>query len=195
MQDPSATSPVGATPGLAATTWGQTPPAATTAPSTSSPSMAASTILSDAQMASLMDVADTSSVEQAREAGRKAKSSSVRDLAHQELTDYAAARSKLTAIVARASISPQTSPGAEQIRASAQQNGRKPSSGDGTLTSRAKQYVDARIAAEGELLNLLDDKLVPGAQNAELREHLQSIRSAVARHLKMAEQIQGTLAK
>jgi putative membrane protein len=193
MQDQSASSPVGSTPGLAATPAGQTPPSTMTTPSASSGSTAAPTVMSDGQMASLMDIADMSSVEQAREAGRKAKSSSVRDLAHQELTDYAAARSKLTAITARGSISPQTSPTADQLRASAQQAGANLRAATGPDFD--KQYVDARIAAEGELLNLLDDKLVPGAQNAELRDHLQSVRSAVARHLKMAEQIQGALAK
>src|ERR1700690_150816 len=108
------------------------------------------------------------------------------------MADYATARSRLSSLEARASILPQGGPTTDQVQQSGERTSVSLRGASGTDFDKA--YIDARIAAEGDLLALLDGKLVPQVQNADLRDHLQDLRASVARHLKSAREVQAALA-
>jgi putative membrane protein len=49
------------------------------------------------------------------------------------------------------------------------------------------------VSEHTQVLSLLDERLIPHAQNADLTKTLQAIRTKVAGHLKMAQDIQSAL--
>lgn len=54
-----------------------------------------------------------------------------------------------------------------------------------------RAYIDAMVRDHQEVLTMLDQRLIPAAQNAAIRQHLQTTRDAVARHLERARELQG----
>ena len=60
-------------------------------------------------------------------------------------------------------------------------------------TAFDRTYIDAQVREHTQVLSLLDDRLIPHAQNADLTKTLRAVRSKVAGHLEMAKDIQATL--
>ncbi len=56
-----------------------------------------------------------------------------------------------------------------------------------------KAYMDAQVKAHRDVLAVFDTKLLPNAQNVELKSTLTDARSHVAAHLAKAEDIQSKL--
>jgi putative membrane protein len=54
-------------------------------------------------------------------------------------------------------------------------------------------YIAREVAYHQAVLDALDQVLIPGAQNAELKALLQEVRPAIAAHLALAQQTQGKL--
>ena len=55
----------------------------------------------------------------------------------------------------------------------------------------AQAYMAAMIEGHTEALQMIDQQLLPKGKNQELKEHLTQTRQAVAKHLQMAQQLQG----
>jgi putative membrane protein len=53
--------------------------------------------------------------------------------------------------------------------------------------------MDAQVDEHQKVLATLDDKLIPQAQNADLKSLLEKVRAKVASHLKMAQDVQASL--
>jgi putative membrane protein len=56
-----------------------------------------------------------------------------------------------------------------------------------------KDYIDAQVKEHRDLLDLLDNKVIPQAKAPELKTELQAVRTRVEAHLKVAEDIQKKL--
>ena len=56
-----------------------------------------------------------------------------------------------------------------------------------------KAYIDNEVTYHQAVLDALDQTLIPGAQNAELKTLLQTVRPNIAGHLERAKSIQTTL--
>jgi putative membrane protein len=148
--------------------------------------------LSDGEIAAVVQAADHGEIDQAREALRKAKSDRVKEFARHMITDHSAAERKLASVDAKASITPKESAASAQLK----------SGGEETLESLRsssnedfdKAYMDAQVRQHTEVLALLDDELIPHAQNTDLLKALREVRAKVAGHLKMAQDVQATLA-
>lgn len=56
-----------------------------------------------------------------------------------------------------------------------------------------KAYMDSQVKAHKDVLDAIDNKMLPGAQNGELKAHLNEMRRQVADHLAKAESIQKKL--
>jgi putative membrane protein len=54
-----------------------------------------------------------------------------------------------------------------------------------------RAYIDAMVRDHQEVLTMLDQRLIPAAQNAAIKQHLQMTRDAVAKHLERARELQG----
>lgn len=52
-------------------------------------------------------------------------------------------------------------------------------------------WLDAMVAGHQEALTMLDDRLIPGATDDQVRQHLTDTRTAIANHLQRAEELRG----
>lgn len=52
-----------------------------------------------------------------------------------------------------------------------------------------KDYMSSQVDVHRKVLNTIEKQLIPNAKNAELKNMLTQTRTAVAKHLKMAEDI------
>lgn len=58
-----------------------------------------------------------------------------------------------------------------------------------------KAYIGQQITMHKQLLDDLNQKLIPAAQSPELKSYLETTKSQVERHLSRAQEIQNTLSK
>jgi putative membrane protein len=149
--------------------------------------------LSDAQIVSIIQAADTGEIAQAREATRKAKNARVKHFAQHMITDHSAAETKVASLDSKAGISPQSSAVSENLKANGDQIMSDLKSANGP--SFDQSYIDAQVKEHTKVLDLLDNKLISQAQNPDLVKTLQDIRTKVAGHLKDAQDIQASLQK
>ena len=56
-----------------------------------------------------------------------------------------------------------------------------------------KAYIDLQVKEHQDVLNTLDQKLIPSAHNADLKKQLSDLRPKIAEHLQKAQQIQQKL--
>jgi len=147
--------------------------------------------LSDGQIVAVIQTADQGEIAQAHEAIRKGKNARVKQFAQHMVTDHSAAESKLATLDSSAGITPQENAVTAQLKSGGDQimGNLKSSSG----SDFDKAYIDAQVSEHTQVLSLLDERLIPHAQNADLTKTLQAIRTKVAGHLKMAQDIQSSL--
>jgi putative membrane protein len=149
-----------------------------------------SSTVNDGQISAVVDAANDGEIEQAKIAVKKAKNAHVKHFAQHMIDDHTKAESKLKSTDSKASITLQESPKSQEIK----------SGGESVLTSLRSQsgadfdktYMDAQVDEHQKVLNTLD-RLIPQAQNDDLKKFLQECRTKVAGHLKMAQDIQSEL--
>jgi putative membrane protein len=148
--------------------------------------------LSDAQTVAVVQTANHGEIEQAHEALRKAKSARVKQFAQHVITDDSAADERLSRFDDEVGITPRASPVAERVRSNVSQtlSNLKASASDADFDSL---YVGGQVTERTKVLAILDDTLLPHAQDAELVKTLHAIRAQVANHLRMAQDIETAL--
>jgi putative membrane protein len=181
--------PSGASPGSAGSSMGSAG-STTPAPDTT-PAPKAEAPLSDEQIAAVTNAANTGEVDQAKEAVKKAKNAKVKAFANEMIKDHGEAYKKQNEILKKASLTASDNPVAMQITTDGKQVMSTLNAATGADFDKA--YMDAQVKEHQQVLDNLDNKLIPSAKNAELKAHLQTIRTKVAHHLKMAQDLQGSL--
>jgi putative membrane protein len=185
------TSPTNAPPtmGQADPTMGQ--PTGSPGASGALGSSAGGDALSDAQIAQVADAANTGEIEQGRYAAQHATSARVKKFGQHMVTAHGTIGQKVSAVLKKEGITPAASQQSTKMTSDARQT-------LDSLKSRTggdfdKAYIDAQVAAHQEVLSLFDNKLIPNAQDAQLKSALQEIRPMIADHLKEAQDIQSSL--
>jgi putative membrane protein len=147
---------------------------------------------SDGQIASVMLEANTGEVSAAAIALAKASSSAVISFATMMVTDHTAANARLALVLQQQNITAADSALRQMLAMQAAQTvstllATSPSAFD-------QAYVASQITMHTMVLQLLDNQLIPNAQNAALKAELQMERTAVMNHLTAAQQLQTSLA-
>ena len=160
---------------------GDSPAATATTPTVTDPEIAHIVVTANAIDSTFGELALT-----------KAQSQEVKDFAQTMITDHGAVNQQAVELAQRLGVTPQENDVSRQLQAAAEQarTGMMDLSGaafDSAYIAREVQYHQA-------VLDALDQTLVPGAQNAELRGLLETVRPAFVAHLERAQRIQGTLA-
>jgi len=168
----------------------QTPPAALSTGNGTSPTEAQPN-LTDAQIVEITHTANTGEIEQAKLAQTKAKDARVKKFAAMMVKDHSEADAKGMKLAKKASLTPTASPTSESLASDAQSNTTALKSQVGTDFDKA--YVDVQVKEHQAVLDTIDQKLVPSAQNADLKAYLADVRTAVATHLEHAKDLQSAL--
>jgi putative membrane protein len=147
--------------------------------------------LTDAQISHILETANTAEVEAGRMALGKARDARVKRFAQTMVDQHGDANKKLTSLMQKNNMTAAESSASQRLRSDAQNEAERLRAKTGADFDQA--YIDAQVKQHQEVLDTIDQKLLPSATNDELRSQLQQMRAHVATHLNEAQQIQASL--
>lgn len=148
--------------------------------------------LNDAEIAHVAVTANAIDVEMARLAVSRASDPDVLRFARTMIEDHTAVNERAAKLVERLGVKPEPNEVSRSLREDAEAAREKLQDLNGASFDRA--YIEREVTYHQAVLDALDELLIPGAENAELRSLLQEVRPAIAAHLESARAIRGSLA-
>jgi putative membrane protein len=144
--------------------------------------------LTDGQMLQVLDTVDTGEIAQAELAQTKAQSPQVREFAASMIEQHNRAKKQGAQLASQANMT--LTPSAL--------SGKLEAKGQGTLTKLKDTgadefdaaYMKAQVKQHQEVLNTLDEQMIPAASSTAMRNQLTAARTMVQHHLTQAEEIQ-----
>ena len=170
----------------------EAPPVDTAAAAASAPAPApADPGLNDAQIAHIVVTADAIDSTAGALAAQKGSSKDVKDFGKMMVTDHGAVNKQAVALATKLNVTPEDNDVSRSLK----------TGGDANLTKLQgltgkefdKAYIDNEVAYHQAVADALTQKLIPGAQNAELKALLEKSLPAFGAHLDRAKQIQASL--
>jgi len=145
----------------------------------------------DAQIASIVMVANQVDIDAGHVAEARASSRDVKALARQMITDHTGVNRQTGELVTKLGVVPQDNATSQSLKKAGQDNLRRLNPLKGAAFDKA--YIDHEVAYHQQVLDAIDKTLIPSAQNAELKALLVAVRPAFVGHLEHAKQIQAGL--
>jgi putative membrane protein len=147
--------------------------------------------LSDAQIARVDETLNSTEVDQATLAASKAKNAQVKRFAQNLLVDHKRAIEEDAALARSIGNAPNDSGLAEELASTGRQTLHRLERADAAAFD--KLYVDGQVQQHQEMLDLLENHLIPRATAPQLKSQLEKARSMVDGHLTAAKELQQTL--
>jgi len=147
----------------------------------------------DAQIASIVVVANQVDIDAGHLAESRASATDVKSFAKQMITDHTGVNKQAAALVTKLGVTPQDNPTSQSLKKGGEDNMKSLKSLKGTAFDKA--YIDHEVAYHQQVLDAIDKTLIPSAQNAELKALLVAVRPAFVAHLEHSKQIQANLGK
>ncbi len=177
---------------------GAAPESASTSPATESAQPAAPATpapggapVADPQIAQIALSANAGDSARGKLAESKATNAEVKSFAREMVTDHGGLNKKAVALAKKLNVTPEPSAADSDLINKVQ--GMTQELQGKTGKDFDKTYMDQEVQIHQLVLDDLDKTLIPSAQNADLKQLLQTARTAVEGHLKRAQQIQSTL--
>ena len=145
----------------------------------------------DADIAHIVVTANTIDIEAGEQAAQKAQNAEVKQFARTMITDHTAVNQQASQLAQSLSLTPTDNAVSQQLKAQA--DSAKADLATKTGAAFDKAYIAREVAYHQAVLNALDQTLIPGAQNAQLKALLETSRPAFAAHLQAAQQLQTKL--
>jgi len=162
-------------------------------PAAAETSTAQPSALTDPQIAEIAAAANQIDIDAGRLAERKAHSKDVKAFAKLMVTDHSAVLKQAQQLLKKLKVKPEASAVSKALQSGAKANIAALKKLKGNAFD--KHYVDHEVAFHQQLLDALDQTLIPGAKNAQLKALLEKVRPAIATHLEHAKKVQSELAK
>ncbi len=147
--------------------------------------------LTDGEIVQVTSTANNGEIEMATLATKNATSADVKGFAAMMITQHRDMETKGKALAAKAKITPADNDAATSLKSDVASVVSSLKTQKGKDFDKA--YIESQVKAHRDVLNLFDNKLLPNAQNGELKTLLTDARSHVAAHLAKAEEIQTKL--
>ncbi len=147
----------------------------------------------DPQIAAIVVAANNVDINAGKLAKSKAQHKEVKAFAKQMITDHTGVNKQATALVKKLKVKPEENETSKSLL-----DGGKKTIADLKPLKGAefdKAYIDQEVTYHQQVLDTIDNTLLPNAQNAELKDLITKVRPAIAAHLEHAKQIQATLNK
>jgi putative membrane protein len=144
--------------------------------------------LNDGQIAKILMTVDEGEIDAGELAEDKAQSPEVKDFAKMMITQHKQNKKDTKGLAEHNKLDAKKSDLMKQIEQDNKSAKRSLKEAEGKNFD--KTYVDAMVAGHEKALQLLDNSLLPAAQNTDLRNHLTKTREAVAMHLDHAKKLQ-----
>ena len=142
-------------------------------------------ISSDAQISGVLNAANQEEISLARLALEKASDPEVKQFAQKILGDHSALDQRSQELWTRLSVQAMASDLQQQIQSDADAAQKRFQTLEGVEFDRA--YLEQEVNFHQQLLTHIDQQLMPGAQNEDVKSLLTSARSSVSMHLTEAK--------
>jgi putative membrane protein len=147
--------------------------------------------VTDPQIAAIVVAANSVDIEAGKLAQSKTKNRKVKEFADSMVRDHTAVNKAAVDLVTRLGVTPEENDTSRSLTTSGEQTRARLGGLSGKAFDRA--YIDNEVAYHKLVIAALDSTLIPGAQNAELKQTLISVRPSFLAHLQHAEQLQASL--
>jgi putative membrane protein len=144
--------------------------------------------IDDAQIAHVVVSANDMTVEVSRLAGLKSSSEEVKALAHQVAREHSNVNKAVAELATRLEWTPRDSPISQELKADGENHLAELNVASGEEFNKA--YIDQVVAFHQNLLDLIDNTLMPNVKNQELAALLFGLFAPLSDHLERAQQIQ-----
>ena len=148
---------------------------------------------SDAQIAAIVVTANQVDIDAGKLAESKATSPDVKAFGKQMVADHTSVNKSATDLVTKLKVKPQDNPTAQSLKKGGQENVAKLKTLRGAAFDKA--YVDHEVVYHQQVIDAMDQTLIPSAQNAELKALLVKVRPLFVAHLDHAKMLQSSLGK
>ena len=148
---------------------------------------------SDSDIAAIVSNASQGEIDLGQAAASRANTPEVRAFAQMMVTDHSNALTQARSLFSRTNINATDTDLSRNLVSNGQQTLNALTTYTGTDFDR--QYIQSQVDVHQWLLNTLDSTLIASAHNRDLRNFLQTQRTAVAAHLDRARQIQSGLGR
>jgi putative membrane protein len=149
--------------------------------------------LNDDQIMAISGATNSAELDQAELVKDRAKSAQVKRFAERILADHGQIAREQSQLIAKLNATPVQTMTSQQLASDSRQltEALRKEKGD----DFDKDYIDAQVREHRDLLNMLDNNLIPQAKSAEFKTSLQNVRLKVESHLRDAESLQRMLLK
>jgi len=149
--------------------------------------------VTDAQIASIVVTANQVDIDAGKLAKSMATHADVKKFADQMITDHTGVNKSAVELVTKLTVTPEDNPTSQSIKAGGDKNVANLRTLKGAAFDKA--YIDHEVAYHQQVLDAIDQTLIPSATNAELKALLVKVRPAFVAHLEHAKHVQSSLAK
>ena len=163
----------------------EAPPADTTPAAAPAPAPVAAPAINDAQIAHIVVTADAIDSTAGALAAQKGSSKEVKDFGKMMVTDHGAVNKQAVALATKLSVTPEDNDVSRQLQSGADANIAKLQGLTGKDFDKA--YIDNEVTYHQAVADAMSQKLIPGAQNAELKALLEKSLPAFGAHLERAK--------
>jgi putative membrane protein len=147
--------------------------------------------INDAQIASIVVTANQVDVDAGKLAASKSGNDEVIAFAQLMVTDHSAVNQAATALVTKLKVTPETNPTSQSLKAGGEKNLAALRALNGSAFDKA--YVDHEVVYHQQVLDAMDQVLIPDATNRELKDLLLKVRPAFVAHLEHAKHLQSLM--
>jgi putative membrane protein len=148
---------------------------------------------SDNQIAEILKTANKAEIDAAKLAKDRAANSEVRSYAEHMIVEHTQNTKDEKELGKKIDVKPESSDIAKDLKKDAKNKYSELKKNRGSAFD--KTYIDQQVALHQQLIKDLDEKLIPAAQNPQMKEFLQTTRTHVEDHLAKAQEIQTSLSK
>jgi putative membrane protein len=145
----------------------------------------------DPQIAAIVVTANQVDIDTGKLAQSKSQNKEIKAFARQMVTDHSGVNKSATALVTRLKVTPEDNATSASLKSGGEANIQHLKTLKGNAFDRA--YIDNEVTYHQNVLDAIDQTLIPSAHNAELKALLVKVRPAFEAHLAHAKQIQSAM--
>lgn len=147
----------------------------------------------DAEIAAIVVAANQVDIDAGKLAESKASNPDVKAFAHRMVTDHSDVNKEAVALVTKLKVTPQENATSKSLKAGGEKNIAQLKKLSGSEFDKA--YIEHEVAYHEQVLDAVDNTLIPNAKNEELKALLIKVRPAFIAHTEHAKQVKTSLGK
>ena len=145
----------------------------------------------DPQIAAIVVTANQVDIDAGKLAKSVSQNADVKAFAEQMIADHTGVNKSATQLVTKLKVTPEDNETSQSLKKGGDDNLKNLESLKGAEFDRA--YIDHEVTYHQNVIDALDNTLIPSAKNAELKALLEGVRPAFVAHLAHAKEVQAKL--